>query len=313
MKKEDLFQAISGVDEKYIQRAQMSSLKRKKSWTKWVTIAACFCLILGVSFQIQDQIEHSLLSDNVNEQYARNENGYFIPAIQLPKETNAELDMIGTLVYKGKIYTQAESYYDESVIDVEDLVGDYIGYAVGNLEEWSTQEDYATEFASTYTGDVYSVKGYDTNFRLCINVSDDGGNKSLIMLENLNGIYLNTGADLFETRLHLPNNWSNVHYLTHSNWDNGNHNYMKMSGISNEEINAFIDELSSNDFVYMDYEETPNIYDVKKQGHLFFEMKDGTTIELRLFEGGYVGYQSLGWYFVKMPSSTFESIFNACQ
>ena len=33
-----------------------------------------------------------------------------------------------------------------------------------------------------------------------------------------------------------------------------------------------------------------SIYDTEKQVHLILEMKDGTTLRLRLIEGGYVGY-----------------------
>lgn len=47
------------------------------------------------------------------------------------------------------------------------------------------------------------------------------------------------------------------------------------------------------------------------QGHLFCALSDGTTVELRLIEGGYVGYQELGWYFVKMPGETFEAVLAA--
>jgi hypothetical protein len=30
-------------------------------------------------------------------------------------------------------------------------------------------------------------------------------------------------------------------------------------------------------------------------------------------EGGYVSYQPLGWYFVKMPGEIFDKIYNAIQ
>ena len=55
------------------------------------------------------------------------------------------------------------------------------------------------------------------------------------------------------------------------------------------------------------------IYDSAVQGHLFCALSDGTTVELRLIEGGYVGYQELGWYFVKMPGDVFDAVLAACQ
>ena len=67
-------------------------------------------------------------------------------------------------------------------------------------------EKYAENFASTVSGKVYAVKGYDTDFRICIReeVEDENGKPTLWIqfLARLNGITFNTGADLFENRLH---------------------------------------------------------------------------------------------------------------
>ena len=38
---------------------------------------------------------------------------------------------------------------------------------------------------------------------------------------------------------------------------------------------------------------------------------NNTIIYLRLLEGGYVGYEDLAWYFVKIPGKSFDAIFSA--
>lgn len=235
--------------------------------------------------------------------------------IILPEITNggAEYDMIGCLVYKGSVYTQGSTVVDEAY--AESLVGEYVGEAKGTLDEWSSQAEWATEFASTYSGSVYTVKGYDENFRLCLWIGTDDA-KWLQIMENFDGIGLNTGNDLFEERFHIKNNIASVTYLTHYDWNyNGyfEHEYKPLDSVTQEQLDEFVDTLCASPFVHIDYDESPEFYDTEKQGHLFLKMDDGTQIELRLIDGGYVGYQGLGWFFVTMPGEIFETILNACQ
>lgn len=122
------------------------------------------------------------------------------------------------------------------------------------------------------------------------------------------------GKDLFGDRLNLKDNWSYVKKQEHSNWNYGWPDYVlhDLDGISDETIDAFIAELYSGEFEYV-YEKNLDFYDSEKQAHLFFHMDDNTVVKLRLFEGGYVGYDYLGWYFVKMPGEVFDLVFSACR
>lgn len=54
-----------------------------------------------------------------------------------------------------------------------------------------------------------------------------------------------------------------------------------------------------------------NLYDLnKKQAHLYFTMKDGTLIKMRLFEDGYVSYDNwISRVVVKTEGKLFERIF----
>ena len=156
------------------------------------------------------------------------------------------------------------------------------------------------------SGELYTVVGYDPDFRICC-LGDDG---SALLLERLNGITLDTGADLFDTRLHLAERMEDVTYLTHDDWNNAVYDF-KPLGLDDDTVSAFLDELCAGEFVYT-WDTDHDIYDSAVQGHLFFFQSDGTTIELRLIEGGYVGYQHLGWYFVKMPGDVFDAVLAAC-
>jgi len=243
----------------------------------------------------------------------------YVPAIELPKKTNddVKMSMIGLFVYQGRIYTQAGWYYNEDAAGVNGLVGERLGYAAGNVDEWSNQDEYAAEFAGSVAGDVYSVNGYSKQFRLCMkgNYIDDSGAEIeyINFYENLNGIGLSTGEDLFGDRLKLRDNWTQVKYQKHDDWDYNRSVYNEPEGVSSEDIAAFIDGLYSGEFEYV-YETLPDFYTPEQeQAHIYFYMNDNTIIEMRLFEGGYAGYQHLGWYFVKMPGEAFDVIFNACR
>lgn len=238
----------------------------------------------------------------------------YTDSIKLPETTSGvETDMIGCLVYKGKVYTQSTDFYTYTSAIAEQLVGEYIGEAKGTLDEWSSQEAWATEFASTYSGSVYKVNGYSEDFRLCVYV-DVGDEQWLQFLDNYDGIGLNTGADLFEERLHITGNVERVTYKTHYDWNEGNpSSYKNLTGITEEQLEDFLSKLCNNPFERIDHINNSHFYQAETQGHLYLHMKDGTLIELRLIEGGYVGCQSLGWIFVKMPGDLFNIVLSACQ
>ena len=98
---------------------------------------------------------------------------------------------------------------------------------------------------------------------------------------------------------------------THEDWNEARREFRELS-LPGDTVSAFLDELCAGKFVYL-WETDRDIYDSAVQGHLFISMSDGTTVELRLIEGGYVGYQGLGWYFVKMPGAVFDVVLAACR
>jgi hypothetical protein len=64
MKKEELYEIIEGIDEKYINEAEIVQLKRRRpAWMKWTAVAACLCLIVigAIQFSVNR-------NDNTNVQ-----------------------------------------------------------------------------------------------------------------------------------------------------------------------------------------------------------------------------------------------------
>lgn len=308
--------------------------RKRKIITRMASSICCLCLIAFTGFGVWKSgiLEHpgtidadvsngtGFLSPSSNKTDGENLNiptqteyAVYTDSIKLPENTSdVMVDMIGVLVYKGKVYTQSTLYAHNSVI-AEQLVGEYIGEAKGTLDEWSSQEEWATEFASTYSGSVYKVNGYSEDFRLCIYVNS-GDEQWLQFLDNYDGIGLNTGADLFEDRLHITGNVESVTYLTHYDWNEGNtSNHHDLTGITEKQFEDFWAQLCASPFERIEYSGNPNFYDAEIQGHLYLNMNDGTLVELRMIEGGYVGCQNLGWVFVKMPGELFDVVMAACQ
>lgn len=312
MKKNKILESMEYVDDEIIEEADgYASAKKKHGWLKYGVMAACFCLVLAGTFVVKKSLK-PLPEENTPAQLV-------IPSVELPNssmEDSVMADMIGLVVYNGGIYTQAEDYYGDDATAVDALIGDYLGYASGTIDEWSKKEEYDKNFASTVSGKVYTVKGYDTDFRICIRaeVEDENGNPTLWIqfLTRLNGITLDTGADLFENRLHMQGNVKSIQWQSHADWDLGGKNLRDLN-IDSACWEDFLNQMNHGKFVYAWTDDMDqSIYDTSNQVHLILTMEDNTIVRLRLIEGGYVGYDALGWYFVQIPGETFDAVYAAC-
>ena len=237
-----------------------------------------------------------------------------IPAIELPEPVdNVELDMIGLVVYKGGIYTQAADYYRSDAEALRGLVGTFLGRAVGNIDEWTSQDEYAEEFASTLVGDVYTVNGYSPDFRICVvaeTLDADGTPiQWMQILERLNGIDVSTGADLYANRLHMEGRITGIRCQSFEDWDNARTIFRPLEAA--DSMDAFLEALNDGELQYV-YEDDHYFYrNTRSQAFLYLELDDGTAIPLRLIEGGWVGYGPMPWYFVQLPTEVFDPVFEA--
>ncbi len=363
MKGYELLDALGGVDAKYISRAAEGGRKRNAGWVRWGALAACVCIIAAgtvlwarsragtapVTYDGPDPSAQTAPSvtprdgeapadgkpadtapavtapDDRAAAKTEDGEGIYIPAVNLPDEDFVgAADMIGLVVYKGGIYTQTESYFGEDAERIDGLVGDCLGRASGSIDEWSSQDEYAVELASNISGDVYSVKGYDTSFRVCIRneVQGPDGEPQLWIefLDRFNGVTISTGADLYEKRLRLKDRVETVRWQSHEDWN------WNLGGVRDAELpeglwERFLAAVDEGKFVFTwmpegdFYEGKPRstIFDTPNQTHLIIAVEDGTTVRMRLVEGGYVSCETTGWwYFVKIPGQVFDAVYDAC-
>ena len=324
--KKTMLDITENIDADIIEEAEKyKGFNKKNKYLKITSAAACICLVIALTltFAIQNRNNHADKpagdsTENYNNILPKDDTGVYIPAAEIPDgSVSASYDMIGLVIYKGGIYTQAQNYYADEAQKINALVGEYLGYATGNIDEWSSQDEYSQEFASSVPGKVYEVKGYDSDFRICIRseFENENGEKTLNIefFDRLNDINLKTGADLFESRLNIPDGISDIQYQTHEDWDNGISSYHKAE-IDPLVLTEFFKQVNNAGFIYTWQPEiTDNtVYDNNNQAHLSLIMNDGTVVELRLIEGGYVGYDALGWYFVQIPGDIFNTVFDLC-
>lgn len=313
------------VDDRYIEETADAVLQhsRTKRWKQWTALAACLCLMLaGCGKLWWDSLRHDLPGEEEmklpqsQEEYTGE--GLWIPYMVLPEETDGlAMDMAACVVYKGGIYTQfSDGYYDEDADRVRGLLGEKLGTARGNLNEWSTQDAYTKEFAGSISGTVYEVNGYDPSFRIAV-----AGKNHVLFLERLNGIAVDTGSDLFDERLHLTENWKSLAVLDHETW------YYAEQPLVPEPIElaeqvweAFLTEIGEGKFENLWNEDPDQMKDVSGRTiydriaiHLYVTMQDGTVNHLRISEDGYVLYDGLLWYGVKLREDTLVGLLEACK
>ncbi len=310
--------------EKYEQNKKESK-KLIRSVTFAISSVLCVVLVFCTAYYLPysdeqldyinpdntDQATQQSENNSANENSA-SENGVYIPAIEIgPVAENVMADMVAMVVYNSRVYVGAYQWDNPMpYIENAELLGEYVGTGNNKITCWSDEKDYEGQFASNTPYDFYTVKGYDPVFRLAA-VMDFEDGKEIMFFDCLNGIWLHTGADLYENLLHITGNYNTVLYQLHEDWDYGKGNYKTLSAVSEEDIAAFVEALKTGPFVDFseDIESRNRLYD-GRQAHLFFQMNDATTVGMRLLEGGYVSFRGTSAY-VYMPGEIFDVILNA--
>lgn len=311
-----LFQSITDIDERFIEEAAVSSAPlQKKPWLPW-TVAACLCLLMAGTYlhwQTQRLLPSQLSPATVSQEDAVHKEEYLtisedgsitipLPRVELSSDTLA--DMVAFFIYQGRYYQK----YEELLFDQSGLVGQYLGTAIGLIDEWTPKDGYV-ELAGSVTGDFYSVNGYDPAFMLCMKESDD----SLAIYICNNGITLHYGRELYEDRLHLKENYQAVQYESRASWYYGRQDVHTLAEPENDAVVAFLDALNQAAFlpdsaICFQDAETP-LYDFSAESefwHVYFQMTDGTCVQLRLHEGGYVRFEGILDVCVRVPADIFE-------
>ncbi len=319
MKKEVIHDALNLLDDDLVY--EVEKLRRKveagHGVSKWVSLAACACVaVIVISVMSQSGIlqlgqkkESALETEMVKKESAAMPSeehaveGVVIPKMEvnLDKDSGAQMDMLAFFIWQGRSYVQ----YEYELADVG-LVGEYVGTAVGLIDEWTKKEGYV-DLAGSISGDFYTVKGYDPSFMLCM--KRENGLVSTFV--NDNDMILSTGADLFEDRLHLTGKYEAVKYQTREDWQHSTGIICQVEETDLEVVEQFVDAVNKAPFLLT--EDVPleegkrNLYD-REIYHMFFELKNGMTVHIRLYEGGYVRFHGLIPACVKVEEEVFEEM-----
>lgn len=227
-----------------------------------------------------------------------------IPKIELPGESNVKADMIGLVVYQGNIYTQTGTQITPEI--AKQLRGDKLGRSKSGITEWSSSDDY-TELASTIGEmDIFSVKGYDADFRIMSYMEHDG-EVYAELYEHLNGITVAKGEDIIG-KLNLMENMTSVKWQDFDSWNMGENKLHELSG--DAAVQAFVEALYEAKPVAAELLFEQGIYETGsgEQKFLYIQLQDGTEVQLRLFKGGqYVRYANAPVFF-QLEAEAFTTL-----
>ena len=280
----------------------MSKQHNKFVFKPIVSIAASLVIVICIGILGYNLIEKKpdTLVKNINST-----GGIYVSKIELPKikNTNTATNMIGLIVYQGRVYTQSDTKIAPESAD--NLLGDKLGTTKANIDEWSKQSDYAVEFASTIgKQDVYSVNGYDKSFRIMTYEKIDGTTYSQFY-ECINGITVKTGADVFD-KLKVENNIKTAKYENFKSWNNMNKQYTELTEL--RVLNNLVNELKNTDPYTQ--ESLSYLFDYKRETNekfVYITLNDNSEVQLRLFKDEYIYYCHI---FFKMENRAFNNLWN---
>ena len=311
MTNKDIFKAAGGISDGLIDEAAAPRKSRRRAIAGAAALAACAAIALIVWQPREVSETKPAESAPAASSAATAGNGVFVPAepfepVYIPPDPMPEApeagmaaDMMGFFIHDGRMYTQTTQYVGAS------LLGERVASVTGDIDEWSGAEEYV-EGASSVAGEVFAVNGYDEGFRLAL-VTDTGAE----LYDCLSGISLSSGADLFESRLHIENavaawcvpdaDWE---------WELDSRRYIEL-----EALEPFVATLLASPM--QDWgrgSENGDIYDFDyAEAHLYLELADGAVVPLRLFENGCVKYDgSAARVCAWMPGAIFDEVFEMC-
>lgn len=227
-----------------------------------------------------------------------------IPAVQMHHQGAASTRMIGLIVYNGKIYTITGTSI--SAEDAKSLIGEKLGTTKDTIDEWNQKQTIGRDFASTVgITDVYSVKGYDTNFRI-MTYQEIEGQIYAEFYENLNGITISSGEDVFG-KFNMAGNVTAAQYRTFDDWNSGVENYHPIADM--ETVNSFIEVLNKAEPHLRGQDSDPLVDNLTSETYreLTISLKDGSKVKLTLLKGGYVYYGFMDAYF-KVDEDAFTKM-----
>ena len=238
------------------------------------------------------------------------DNEVYIPKLELPTTGDIKLaaKMIPLIVYKEKIYTR--SPIDIHSKNAKNFLGKKLGTTNLSINELSSHSEYSTDFTSNIgVTDVYSVNGYDEDFRIMTNIPLPDGTSYPEFYDSLNGLSIKTGEDFFR-KLKLHNNILSAKFQTFDDWNSGNGISYSINDFNL--LNSFVDSLDKS-IPYLPENIEPLLGDYGNNENckkITLNLKDGCeNLTFTVLKSGYVYYDSPNVYF-KIDGTILEEIWD---
>jgi hypothetical protein len=253
--------------------------------------------------------------------YTVNRSGMFSPnpgitiaEVKLPDTANGGIAarMRPLFTYQNRIYIRYNTAiasldgYTVSEADMLNLRGDFLGTTTGGIDEWSGDEDYIADFSSNIgESEVYTVKGYDSKFRLMVYTPYEGGFGCEIY-DSYGGLTMNSGDDYFEL-LNLKGNVTSYLWEDLDSWNNGG--LQKVEQDADDALNKFIKELYASTPVEQPIDLLIEDTAADSQKFLYLRTEDNLITTVRLLKDGYVYADEIGFF--EVDKAAFDAFYNS--
>ncbi|WP_145413026.1 hypothetical protein [Paenibacillus xylanexedens] len=229
-----------------------------------------------------------------------------IPKMELPSDDkNVKASMIGLVVYQGNVYTESATTVDAA--DALSLRGEELGKTTGGIHERSGKDDYK-ELASTIgTADIYTVKGYDSDFRI-MSYTEIDGQIYAQFFDKTNGISVSGLSDLLG-KLNMKDHVTAAQWESFDSWNNGLQQLQQLP--VDGSLKSFTEALSLAAPVAASPELDERLYGKEDRKMIYLTLEDKTKVKLVLFgEEGMVRY-GFAPVFFKVEQGAFQQFWNS--
>ncbi|MBP1994230.1 hypothetical protein [Paenibacillus eucommiae] len=228
-----------------------------------------------------------------------------IPKVKLPdKSSGVSMDMVALVVYQGNVYTQSATRIDAA--DAAALRGDKLGRTTGGIDEWSGKDAYIELASNIGEADIYTVKGYDSDFRIMTYTEIDG-QVIAELFERTNGITVSSGADLLG-KLNLDDRIASAQWESFASWNEGLQQYAPLA--NDETLGSFLAALQDAKPLAAEPLIQQGIYDDENRKVIYLKLEDNTRVELILFGKGLVRYGNSPVFF-EAESGAFQALWES--
>lgn len=280
-------------------KSNSGSRKKSKNLKLIFTTLAVIVIILsiGIKYILNSSVksDYSYIQTPPSESSVVLEDGsLFIPPLPLPKnDSDASSNLARLVVYNKRIYQGTDMTYIDPIKAAE-IKDRNLGVTKPSLKGWDTQENVSGEFPSTIgVHDVYSIKGYDTDFRILVSMKLSDGSEYPAIFECDNNLTLKTGYDWFG-KFKFQNNIKSITYSSFDSWMSyPNTKFIDLN--LTPEIYHFIDSLNTSKPISRENSDLNKLFFDGSIDELNIHTKilsitlnDGMTTILRIHDEGYI-------------------------